>query len=228
MMLAMLQSCTETTVVGAPAPSPAPPDPRPVQPQPAPQPVVVSDSRSDARSEPQPVSPGPSPQPEVVAAARSDCELVRYDGGATFLVETWAVPDQEFDVGEPLRLQLRVSSPAYVNIFHVGTSCKVTRLLHNHSINATEIVDFPLPGSGIEIIVKPPEGLEGFYVVATRKELAFLAADDIRQGGSGIASLDLDPGQFYQRLEDMLGRVNPADWSVTTLLTSVGPWPYVQ
>ena len=153
--------------------------------------------------------------------AASQCELPLMKEGRTFVVEAWAVPNARFDVGEPLRLQMRVSTPSFLSIFHVSTSCKVTRLVHNQSMRPTEIVDFPAPGSGLEIVVKPPAGPEAFYLVTTRAPFEFLSGADILHETSGIASLDLNPGQFYRRLNDALGRVNPADWSVTTLPTKV-------
>ena len=170
-------------------------------------------------------------QPEVMAVPKvaeaprlvqvPRCELPVYDEGRKFVAEAWAVPDARFDVGEPLRLQLRVSSPSYVNVFHVSTSCKVTRLLRDRPMKAAEIVDFPLRGSGIEMIVKPPAGKEGFYVIATREKLAFLSSADILRESGGIASLDLSPAQFYKRMTDARGRINPDDWSMKTLRTTV-------
>ena len=151
----------------------------------------------------------------------AQCELPAMAGGRTFLAEAWAMPDARFNVGEPLRLQMRISAPAYVSIFHVSTSCKVTRLLDNHPVQPTAIVEFPLAGSGIGLTVKPPEGNEAFYIVATREALGFLSGSDILGEVAGIASLDLSPAQFYSRLEDVRGRINPDDWSMTTLATEV-------
>ena len=149
------------------------------------------------------------------------CELPVFDEGRKFVVEAWAVPNSEFDVGEPLRFQMRASASSYMNIFYVSTSCKITRLLHNHRVRAAEIVDFPLDTSGLQMIVKPPAGEEGFYFVATREALDFLASADILREVAGIASLDLSPEQFYERLAEARGRINPDDWSITTLRTTV-------
>ena len=117
---------------------------------------------------------------------------------------------------------MRVSTPAYMNLFHVSTSCKVTRLLNNRQMPVAQIVDFPLPGSGIDITVKPPPGDEAFYFVATREPMNFLAGSDVlREQTPDIAYLDLDPAQFYRHLEDALGRINPDDRSSMTLRTAV-------
>lgn len=149
-----------------------------------------------------------------------NCELPSFERSRAFIVEAWAVPDSRFNVGEPFSLQARVSTPAYLNMFHVSTSCKVTRLLHNVLLQPTEIADFPRQNSRA-IIVKPPTGDEAIYFIATREQMAFVAQTDILQGGDGIASLDLSPAQFYQRLEQVLSRINPDDLSVTTLRTSI-------
>ena len=139
-----------------------------------------------------------------------------------FVVEAWGVPDARFNVGEPLRLQMRVSSPSFLSLFHISTSCKVTRLVHNFSMRPTEIVDFPLAGRGLQIVVKPPAGNEAFHVVTTRAPFEFLSGADILSASGEIARLDLNPEQYFRRLNDSLGRVNPDDWSITTLLNRSG------
>ena len=158
--------------------------------------------------------------PPVVQVEVERCERPVLQGGRAFVAEAWAVPDGAFDVGEPLRLQMRASAPAYLNVFHVGTSCKVTRLLRDLHVRETAIVDFPIAGSGVEITVKPPAGDEAFYLLATREPANFLAAGDLL-GGGDIASVDLAPEQFYRRLEQAVARIDPNDVSMTTLRTTV-------
>ena len=164
---------------------------------------------------------GTPPEQDTIVEPAPKCELPMFADGRKYLVEAWAIPDARFDVGEPLRLQMRVSTPSYVNIFYVSTSCKVTKLLANRRTAEAEIVDFPLPESGLELTVKPPAGDEAFFFVATRNPMDFLAVSDILRETMGIATLDLSPAQFYQRLKDARGRINPDDWSITTLHTSV-------
>lgn len=169
----------------------------------------------------------PPPAPEVVEVpvavpvAVPACELpMRRDANA-FVTEAWALPNETFDVGEPLALQMRVSSGAHVSVFHISSSCHATRLLDNHPVQGGEIVDFPLRGSGISMTVKPPAGDEFFYFIATREPTVFLSAADILNDMAGIASLDIDAGQLMGRIDDARGRVNPPDWSMTTLRTQV-------
>ena len=164
------------------------------------------------------------PQPKVVYITEPQCDLRSFDGGRSFNVEAWGLPDANFDVGEPLRLQMRASAPSYVSVYYVSSSCKVTRLLNNRPVKATEIVDFPTPESGLVMTVKPPAGAEAFYFIATREPLDFLSGGtggDILGQGAGVASLDMTPDQFYRRLEDTRGRINPDDWSARTLRTRV-------
>ena len=158
--------------------------------------------------------------PAEATVATSGCQLPELRAATQFLVEAWAVPDPQYNVGEPLSLQMRVGAPAYVNVFHVSTSCKVTRLLQNRLIAAAEIIDFPLAGSGIEMIVKPPAGAEAFYFVATREQIDVLAAADMLGSGE-IVGLDLSPAEFYTRIDQITGRINPNDLGVTTLRTLV-------
>ena len=173
------------------------------------QPEVAQRSQVSTKQGPL-VSAEPTRQP--------GCELRDYKEGAKFVTEAWAVPDEKFNIGEPLRLQMRVSSPTYMNVFHVSTSCKVTRLVYNKSMVEGEIVDFP--AQDIQVTVKPPPGEEAFYFVATRAELKVFAQADILRGVE-IASLDLTPEEFFVRLDQASGRINPDDLSITTLRTTV-------
>ncbi len=162
--------------------------------------------------------------PVEVPVEKPRCELRGFDGGRSFNVEAWGLPDSNFDVGEPLRLQMRASAASYMSVYYVSSSCKVTRLLNNRPVKATEIVDFPTPESGLVMTVKPPAGEEAFYFVATREPLDFLSGGtggDILGQGAGVASLDMSPDQFYRRLDDTRGRINPDDWSARTLRTRV-------
>ena len=164
------------------------------------------------------------PKKEVIYITEPQCDLRTFSGGNSFNVEAWGLPDSNFDVGEPLRLQMRASAAAYMSVYYVSSSCKVTRLLNNRPVKATEIVDFPTPESGLVMTVKPPAGEEAFYFVATREPLDFLSGGtggDILGQGAGVASLDMSPDQFYRRLDDTRGRINPDDWSARTLRTRV-------
>ena len=165
-----------------------------------------------------PVSVKQEPTVSAEPVRKPGCELRNYEEGAKFVTEAWAVPDEKFNIGEPLRLQMRVSSPTYMNVFHVSTSCKVTRLVYNKSMVEGEIVDFP--AQDIQVTVKPPPGEEAFYFVATRAELKVFAQADILRGEE-IASLDLTPEEFFVRLDQASGRINPDDLSITTLRTTV-------
>ena len=162
--------------------------------------------------------------PTVVAQNRANekppCDLKNFRKGTAFIAEAWAIPDRRFNVGEPFRLQMRVSTQSYMSIFHVSTSCKVTRLMDNRPMAAATIVDFPAADSGLNITVKPPEGREAFYFIAARQKVDILAASDILRGAE-IANLDLSPEQFFARLQQVTGRFNPADLAMTTLRTSV-------
>lgn len=164
------------------------------------------------------------PQVVHVPVEVPKCELRDFSGGRSFVVEAWGLPDTNFDVGEPLRLQMRTSAEAYMSVYYVSSSCKVTRLLNNRPVGATEIVDFPTPESGLVMTVKPPPGNEAFHFIATREPIDFLSGGtggDILGEGAGVSSLDLSPAQFYRRLEDTRGRINPDSWSARTLRSRV-------
>ncbi len=169
-------------------------------------------------------APPPPPQVVHVPVEVPKCELRDFSGGRSFVVEAWGLPDTNFDVGEPLRLQMRTSTEAYMSVYYVSSSCKVARLLNNRPVGATEIVDFPTPESGLVMTVKPPAGNEAFHFIATREPIDFLSGGtggDVLGEGAGVSSLDLSPEQFYRRLEDTRGRINPDSWSARTLRSQV-------
>ena len=159
--------------------------------------------------------------PEVVVVEVPNCDVPDLQTRGNYVVEAWGVPDSRFDIGEQLNIQMRVSAPSYVTLFHVSTSCTVTRLLDNVEMPMAEIIDYPAARSGLKVTVKPPAGQEGFYVVTTLRPLSFLSYGDILNEQNGIAALDMTPAQFYQRLEQARARSNPAEWSLTTLRTTV-------
>lgn len=186
------------------------------------QPERVAEAIVDVPPQSVPDAAPPEVEERIVEVAVDvpNCRLPAYGAGTQYSVEAWAVPDPRYNVGEPLSLQMRVGAPSYMNVFHVSTSCKVTRLMHNRPLQQAEILDFPLRGSGIQMIVKPPAGNEAFYFVATREPIDVLAAADL-MGSGEIVALDLSPAQFYTRLDQITGRINPADLSMTTLRTSI-------
>ena len=163
----------------------------------------------------------PARAPEVVYRDAPACTVARIDTQNKYAVEAWGVPDARFAVGEPLTLQMRLGAPAYVTLFHVSSSCKVTRLLDNARMPMAQILDYPAKGGGLSISVKPPGGREGFYFIATLERLAFLSPGDVLSESGGIASIDMSPAQFYARLEQARARMDPASWGVTTLRTEV-------
>ena len=165
-----------------------------------------------------PVVTKDEPVARIEYVEKPRCNLPELKEAAKFVTEAWAVPDNKFNIGEPLTLQMRVSSPTYINVFHVSTSCKVMRLVQDRAMVAGEIVDFP--AQDMHVVVKPPAGEEAFYFVATRAKLKVFAKADILRGDE-IASLDLTPEQFFVRLDQASGRINPDDLSITTLRTAV-------
>ena len=149
------------------------------------------------------------------------CTLHNWVTQGKYAVEAWGVPDNRYAVGEPLTIQMRTAAPAYVTMFHVSSSCKVTRLLDNVQTPMATMIEFPAKDSGLRIIVKPPSGPERFYVIATLEKLSFLSEGDILSESNGIAAIDMSPDEFYQRLEQVRARSNPSSWGLTTLRTEV-------
>lgn len=160
-------------------------------------------------------------QATTVQVVTPQCAYPDFNVAMNYRIEAWGVPSATFNVGAPLLVQSRVSTPSYLSIYHVSSSCKVSRLLNNVQVTTGQIVDFPLKESNIDLIVKPPAGKEAFYFVATLKPFEFLSASDILSESGHIASIDLSPDQFYSRLESARGRIDPSTLSMTTLHTEI-------
>ena len=52
---------------------------------------------------------GCQPQVQTIVVEKPKCELREFRSSTKFVTEAWAIPDNRFNVGEPLRLQMRVS-----------------------------------------------------------------------------------------------------------------------
>ena len=136
-------------------------------------------------------------------------------------VEAWSIPDAEFTIGEPLFLEARVSEAAFLNIFHVSTTCGVTHLLRDVELEPARILEFPDSRSGPQIITGLPAGAEAFYFVASGERIGTLLQPFIIREAAGIANLTLTPEQLYVFLFETRRRTGAGGWGVTTVRAAV-------
>ena len=82
--------------------------------------------------------------------------------------------DATYAVGETLRLAVKSNEDAYVTVFNIGASGKITQLFPNgyqtnNRIKAGETLEVPSKSSESRIKVTGPVGIELIKVVATSK-----------------------------------------------------------
>jgi len=85
--------------------------------------------------------------------------------------------DATYEVGETLRMAVKSNEDAYITVFNIGTSGRVTQLFPNNyepnnRIRAGETLEIPSAASESRIKVAGPAGKELIKVIATSKPMA--------------------------------------------------------
>jgi hypothetical protein len=98
--------------------------------------------------------------------------------------------DATYATGETVRLAIKSNEEAYVSVFNIGPTGKVTQLFPNafqtdNHVKAGEQVDIPSLASGAQFKVTGPTGGELIKVIATSKPVT-LIPDTQFQIGTGI------------------------------------------
>lgn len=95
-----------------------------------------------------------------------------------------------YGVGDIVRLAVKSNEDAYVTVFNIGASGKVTQLFPNafqteNRIKAGETLEIPSQASGTQIKVSGPVGAELIKVIATSKPVTIIP-DKHFQAGTGL------------------------------------------
>jgi len=98
--------------------------------------------------------------------------------------------DATYATGEAVRLAVKANEDAYVSVFNIGASGRVTQLFPNaaqtdNRIRANETIEIPSLASGAQIKVTGPVGAELVKVIATSKPVKIIP-DAQFQTGAGI------------------------------------------
>jgi hypothetical protein len=112
--------------------------------------------------------------------------------------------DATYGVGETLRLAVKSNEDAYITVFNVGASGKITQLFPNgyqadNRIKAGETLEIPSAASESRIKVTGPVGIELVKIIATSKPVAVVPDAHFQPSGGlfrtlseGTEALDRD------------------------------------
>lgn len=130
-------------------------------------------------------------------------------------------PDATYALGETVRLAVKSSEDAYITVFNVGPSGKVTQLFPNafqtaNKVKAGEAVEIPAAASGAQIRVTGPVGAELIKVIATSKPVTVIPDTHFASGAGLFRSLDGGVEVFNRDLE-VVSSNPPADTKVAVV-----------
>ncbi|MFL9827703.1 DUF4384 domain-containing protein [Rhodoplanes sp. SY1] len=115
-------------------------------------------------------------------------------------------PDATYALGESVRLAVKTSDDAYLTVFSIGASGKVTQLFPNatqpsNRVKAGETVEIPPGGSGTRIKVTGPVGAELIKVIATSKPVTLIPDGRFVANNGFFRSLEGGVADFKRDLE---------------------------
>lgn len=137
-----------------------------------------------------------------------------------------------YQVGEPVRIGVEVSTSAYVYLFDISSDGEITQILPNryddagrdNFVRPGRTAYFPPPGARYAFTVEGPRGLSKVFALASEEPL------DTRQlarfhDGEPLARSDLGEEGFAQALGIVVRPVPPSGWVTDTALYYVGHQP---
>lgn len=127
--------------------------------------------------------------------------------------------DATYALGETLRLAVKSNEDAYVTVFNIGASGKVTQLFPNgyqtnNKIKAGETLEVPSKSSDSRIKVTGPVGIELIKVVATSKPVTVIPDGHFQSGGGLFKTLT--DGSDLDRDLQVVSANQPSEFKVAT------------
>ena len=127
--------------------------------------------------------------------------------------------DATYALGETLRMAVKSNEDAYVTVFNIGASGKVTQLFPNgyqtnNRIKAGETLEVPSKSSESRIKVTGPVGIELIKVVATSKPVTVIPDGHFQSGGGLFKTLT--DGSDLDRDLQVVSADQPGDFKVAT------------
>ncbi|WP_454620429.1 DUF4384 domain-containing protein [Bradyrhizobium cenepequi] len=128
--------------------------------------------------------------------------------------------DATYALGETLRLAVKSNEDAYVTVFNIGASGKVTQLFPNgyqtnNRIKAGETIEVPSKSSESRIKVTGPVGIELIKVVATSKPITIIP-DAHFQSGGGLFKTLTEGSDGLDRDLQVVSANQPSEFKVAT------------
>lgn len=144
--------------------------------------------------------------------------------GSLSVVATLDRADATYAIGEPLSLTVKASDDAYITVFNVGASGKVTQLFPNtaqpdNKVKGGVPIVIPDPASGAQIRISGPVGAEVLRVIATSHPVPVVPNDQLIADASIFRSVSGGVEGLNRDL-DMVSAKPPA--GLKTALSSLG------
>lgn len=126
--------------------------------------------------------------------------------------------DATYAVGETLRMAVKSNEEAYITVFNIGASGKVTQLFPNgyqgnNHVKAGEVLEVPSKDSASRIKVTGPVGIELIKVIATSKPVTVIPEGHFQSGGGLFKTLE-DGADGLDRDLQVVSANQPSEFKV--------------
>lgn len=127
--------------------------------------------------------------------------------------------DATYAVGEKVRVAVKSNQDAYLTVFDIGPTGKVTQLFPNayqtsNAVKAGEAIEIPAAQSGAAIQVSAPVGKETIKVIATSQPVTIVPEEHYADSNGLFRGLSVGADQLERDLSDATAKL-PADLHYT-------------
>ncbi len=154
----------------------------------------------------------------------------------SFGVEVWFDRDPSGDaspvyqVGEEIRINVRVDEASYVYLFDVRPNGEITQIFpnrydSNNRLSAGETRSFPPSGARYVFNIAPPRGLSKVIAVASKDQLNTSQLASFQREGDIFAQSTIGESGFIESFAIIVRPVPQQNWVTDTALYYVGDRP---
>lgn len=134
-----------------------------------------------------------------------------------------------YEIGESIRISVRVSEDAYVYLFNIHSDGEITQILpnnldgegRNNRLSAGQVASFPPASARYTFNVDGPAGLDKVIAVASKEPLATDTLQGFSSDGSFLSSNQAE-SNFAQTLSIVVTPIAQENWVTDTALFNVG------
>ena len=119
-------------------------------------------------------------------------------------------------IGQLLKLYITSQIDGFVNLYHINSSGKTARLLHNKKVIADKTISFPGPMGKINFQFDPPTGEEIYILIMTKTSQQWLTQADLK-GHGALTALALTARQLVDRLAVTTRQIDAKTWNSAVL-----------